>query len=338
MVQFGYGKVELLAYQNNSYKKTARFLSEQPTYGVLLVNLAMAKMDPNILSIGEKVLAGKGLSKTDTIPEVKMSGNQISITGLKKKIVVSNNYELELSYGDKKIPFNKSVDIEKNIKDIEDFFSKYEVGSLYQQLFVGEYAHALGPIAIGLILGTVFVTGFIGWDMGRRSETAFSEWFFGADGLDDDIEFRCEAGQFTVANGPESLSFKFDNMMVEKRTASRKGYLHDMHIATYYNREKSEDGFQTISFFSDNSEVYAREKFFDPVNYSPQKTRDLAELAKNVLGKNGERKICKGSKFVDSATERKFEELQIAVNKARKSKDKNLLNKVKQLDSENQSR
>lgn len=338
-LQISFGKTESLSYQTITYKKTASFLSEQPTYGDLLLNLAMAKMDPGILSIGKKLLEGKGLSVKEKIPEIQMNGNQISIKGLRYKIVVSNNYELELSYNDKKIPFNRSVDIEKNIIDIDAFFSKQEVSGFYQRLLVGEDAQAVGAIGIGLLLGTLFVISVIGWDMSRGKGTNFSEWFLSPDGLEKEIEFTCDGGNFTIVNGAERISFKSDKMLVDEKIApDRKGYVYDMYTVTYYNRKKSSDGYQSISFFADDSEEYVREKFFGPPNYTPQKTKDLAELAKNVLGSDGKRKICSGNKFVNSATRTKFEELQNSVNKARKSKDKGLLDKVKQLDSGNQTK
>ncbi len=338
-LQFSFGKTESLSYQTNTYKKTSSFLSEQPTYGDLLINLAMAKMDPSVFSSGKKLLEGKGLSLKEKIPEIQMNGNQISIKGLRHKIVVSNSYELELNYNDKKIPYNRSADIEKNINDIDAFFSKQEVSGFYQRLLVGEDAQAIGVIAIGLLLGTLFVISYIGWDMSRGKGTNFSEWFLSPDGLNKDIEFTCDGGNFTIVNGAEKISFKSDKMLVDEKIAPhRKGYVYDMHTVTYYNKKKSSDGYQSISYFADDSEEYVREKFFGPSNYTPQKAKDLSELAKNVLGSDGKRKICSGSKFVDSSTRTKFEELQKAVNIARKSKDKTLLDKVKQLDSGNQAK
>lgn len=341
ILQFCFAE-SVLVYQKPTFKSLVSYMQTKPTFEELSVVLALAKLDPSIISKLDRILKDRGISKKTPLPDVKINNNQVIIEGLAKPVVIGNSYVMSMSYDGEKIPLTNVNDIDKTLGELETFFSKpnstspnYGKGELFVKMILGISAQAV--IQIPYLV--VFVLIALAAGASRllinpyldRLNTSKQEWIFGTEGWKKEIAFKCENDLFVIVNGEQRLSFEYDKVFLDKRL-NKNGYENFASPAYKINYAEKNGSYRDyIVFYQEDGVIASETKKFKSTDFNEAKKQVLLELAKVVLGLDGSRKICNGNKFIKDNEETQFTELAKQYNKRRKANDKPLPGNFKKL-------
>tara|TARA_B110001454_G_C12723326_1_gene436691 strand:+ start:54793 stop:55812 length:1020 start_codon:yes stop_codon:yes gene_type:complete len=326
LVQFSFAET-VLFYQKPNVKNAADFIATQPTVDEVAKMIAFSKMDAKALVTIRKLLKEKNIAVTTRMPVTELKGNKLTIEGLKYPLVFANSDKLQISYNGENLALKNPKDVLQTFKDVEVFFAQ-KVGRngavkyLFFRLSTGENAEAalLIPYLIALAVAAILGGIYSWWN--KESKKGLEAWPFDSDNFGKTVDIKCEAGNLSVICGNEKLTFHTDSDgvanvdYVDIKKPSVTGNL----------KASSEEGLPLAS------------GRFSGAFYSAQKKETAMSMAKVILGEDGQRKICSENEFVEDLGPVYAEIAKQVTDLSKKGDKPRAIQKLKSLDSGNQSK
>lgn len=322
-VQFCFAET-VLFYQKPIVKNAVEFINSQPTADEMAKLIAFGRMDAKALVTIRKILKEKGVPKTTRMPSAQLKGNKLTIEGLEYPLIISNSDAFEISYNGEIVPLKNPKDIERTVKDIESFFGQNSktVKFLFFKLGVGENANAAAFLVylIGIAVVAVIGGAYSWWNGNKKS--GLEEWPFDVNNFGKAIDLKCESGRLAIMCGNEKLTFY----------ANENG----PHNIDYLDIKKT-SRMGTLSALSDTGLKNGTGAFTNAF-YSDKRKTALIDMAKIVLGENGQRQICNGNEFAEDLGSVYSEIAKEASSQSRKKDKPGAVQTLKKLDSGFQSK